>query len=148
MKCNTLFAAAVAASLAACTPQPAAVSDLDGAWLVQQIGGASLNAEERIYFTIDTEGGAIWGSTGCNEFSASITAYGETFAISGVTEQDAPCPNEAAGVNEARFLGVLPSVARYARRGAALELLAREPQADALILARTDDFAAPADQTP
>jgi heat shock protein HslJ len=131
---------AIAAGLAACAPAPA--NELEGAWLVQQIAGASLNAEERIYFTI--EQGTMRGSTGCNEFTAALTEFSATISISNIVESDAPCPSEAAATNETRFLGVLPLVARFTRRGESLELLARDAQPDALILARTDGFATPA----
>lgn len=128
------------ATLAACAPQTP--SELDGAWLVQEIAGASLNAEERIYFSI--EGGTMRGFTGCNEFTASVTQFSETASISNVVETDAACPSDAAATNEERLLGVLPSVTRFVRHGASLQLLGDRAQPDALVLARVDEFANPA----
>lgn len=128
------------ASLTACGPQ--AQSELDGEWLVQEIAGASLNADERIYFSI--EGETMRGFTGCNEFTASITQFSGATSISNVVEVDAVCASEAAAVNEARFLGVLPLVTRFARRGRSLQLLGDRAQPDALVLAREDAFATPA----
>lgn len=128
------------AALAACAP--AAESELDGEWLVQEIAGASLNADERVYFSI--EGETMRGFTGCNEFTASVTQFSGTASISNVVEVDATCASDAAAVNEARFLGVLPAVTRFARRGASLQLLGDTAQPDALVLAREDDFATPA----
>lgn len=130
----------VVAAVAACAP--AAPSELDGDWLVQQIAGASLNADERIYFSIDGE--TMRGFTGCNEFTASVTQFSNTVTISNVAEIDAACPSEAAATNEARLLGVLPAVTRFARRGASLQLLGDRSLPDALVLARTDNFAEPA----
>jgi heat shock protein HslJ len=130
---------ALVAAVAACAP--AAPSELEGAWLVQQIAGASLNADERIYFSVDGE--TMRGFTGCNEFTASVTQFSETVSISNVNEIDAACPSEAAATNEARFLGVLPSVTRFARHGASLHLLGDRSLPDALVIARTDNFAEP-----
>ncbi len=140
MSRNAILVFAVAAALAACAPQ--AQSELDGEWLVQQIAGASLNADERIYFSI--EGETMRGFTGCNAFTASVTQFSGTVSLSNVTEVDAACPSDAAATNEARFLGVLPSVTRFARHGASLQLLGDRAQPDALVLAREDDFATPA----
>lgn len=128
---------ALVAAVAACTPAPP--SELEGDWLVQQIAGASLNAEERIYFSI--EGETMRGFTGCNEFSASVTQFSNTVTISNVAEIDAACPSQAAATNEARLLGVLPGVTRFARRGASLQLLGDRSLPDALVIARTDNLA-------
>ena len=127
---------ALVAAVAACAPAPP--SELEGDWLVQQIAGASLNAEERIYFSIDGE--TMRGFTGCNEFTASVTQFSDTVSISNVAEIDADCASESAAVNEARLLGVLPSVTRFARHGASLQLLGDRSLPDALVIARTDDF--------
>lgn len=140
MPSKIIFALVGLATLTACAPQ--AQSELDGEWLVQQIAGASLNAEERIYFTI--EGETMRGFTGCNEFTASVTQFSETATISNVVETDAACPSDAAATNEARLLGVLPSVTRFVRNGASLQLLGDRALPDALVLARADDFATPA----
>lgn len=140
---RTILAFTVAATLAACTP-PAAPSELTGYWLVQEIAGASLNAEARVYFSIDAAAGTISGSTGCNTFTGAVTVFEQSVAISNVAATERACLEEAANVNEQRFLGVLPSITRFARNGARLELLGPPGQADALILARTDDFATPA----
>lgn len=142
MKRHAAAVALICAVLAGCAPEPA--SELDGDWLVQEIAGASLNAEERIYFSIDTQAGTMRGSTGCNDFTASVTQFERTLAIGAVSATERACADAAAATNEARFLAVLPAVARFERNGARLELLAREAQPDALILARRDDFATPA----
>jgi heat shock protein HslJ len=134
---RTILALLAAAVVTACAP--ATQSELDGDWLVQQIAGASLNADERIYFSIDGE--TMRGFTGCNEFSASVTQFSETVSISNVAEIDAACPSEAAATNEARLLGVLPAVTRFARHGASLQLLGDRALPDALVLARTDNLA-------
>lgn len=138
-RCAALALAGAAILVAACAPESEA--NLDGAWLVQQIAGASLNADERIYFTV--EGDTMRGFTGCNDFTASLTQFSGTLAISNVTETVGVCPSDAAATNEARFLGVLPSVKRFARHGASLELLGDSAQPDALIVSRTDNFATP-----
>lgn len=134
---SRMILALVATAATACAP--ATPSELEGDWLVQQIAGASLNADERIYFSIDGE--TMRGFTGCNEFTASVTQFSNTVSISNVTEIDAACASEAAATNEARLLGVLPSVTRFARHGASLQLLGDRALPDALVLARTDSFA-------
>jgi heat shock protein HslJ len=139
---STILAFA-AAALAACAPAADTQSALTGDWVVQEIAGASLNAEARIHFSIDAAAGTISGSTGCNSFNGVVTQFEQTVAISNVTATERACLEEAATVNEQRFLGVLPSVTRFARNGARLELLGPPGQADALILARHDDGATP-----
>lgn len=135
------LAAALLVSISACAPKP---SPLDGDWLVQQIAGAPLAAEERIYFAIDTRAGTLRGSTGCNDFHAELRLFEDAVTIGNIAEEAGACPSAAAQTNEARLLAVLPSVARYVRHGASLELLAGEPQPDALLRLRADDFATPA----
>jgi heat shock protein HslJ len=143
---SLIGAARAAAMLAACTP-PAATepSELTGDWLVQQIAGASLNAEERIYFGIGAEAGTISGSTGCNDFTGAVTQFERTVTITNVTATERACADAAAQTNETRFLMVLPAITRYARNGAQLELLGNAAEPDALILARADNFATPAE---
>ncbi|MEZ5958276.1 MAG: META domain-containing protein [Hyphomonadaceae bacterium] len=128
-------ALALAALLTASCAQQAP-SELDGAWQVQEIAGASLNADERIHFSV--EGETMRGSTGCNDFTASVSQFSGSISIGNVVESDGVCPSEAAQTNEARFLGVLPSVTRFARHGASLDLLGDPAQPDALITARSD----------
>lgn len=139
MQSRTILALVGAAVLVAACAR-STQGELEGAWLVQQIAGVSLNADERVYFSI--EGETMRGFTGCNEFTASVTQFSGTVSISNVTEIDAACASEAAAANEARLLGVLPSVTRFARRGASLQLLGDRALPDALVLARSDDFAA------
>lgn len=138
MRRMILIAAAVCA-LAACAPEAPEPSQLDGDWLVQQIAGADLNAEARIHFTI--EGERISGSTGCNNFTGAVTQFQNTVTISNVAATERACLEEAANVNEQRFLAVLPAVTRFVRNGARLELLSNSEE---LLLARTDEFATPA----
>ncbi len=141
MNWKTAFTGAALLTFAACAA-PEESSDLNGDWLVQQIAGAGLNAEQRIYFSID--GDAMRGSTGCNEFNAAVTQFEQSVTISNVSVTERACADEAAQTNEMRFLAVLSSVTRFDRNGASLELLARDPMPDALIRARRDDFAEPA----
>lgn len=127
---------------AACAEAPAAPLELDGNWEVQQIAGASLGEGVRIRLGIDAETGRISGFTGCNAFSAQMSAFGDTIAIGAPVEEDAPCPSEAASTDEQRFVMVLGSVARFSRHGRALELLPRDP-GEALIRLRYSDVQDP-----
>ncbi|MCR6644252.1 MAG: META domain-containing protein [Terricaulis sp.] len=131
---HALLIAAAALALAACAPEAAAPSQLDGAWEVQQIAGADLNAQARIHFTI--AGDEISGSTGCNTFTGAITQFENTVTISNVAATERACLEEAGNVNEQRFLGVLPAVTRFARNGARLELLSNSEE---LLLARAGE---------
>ena len=124
---------------AGCARNPALPEALDGAWDVQQIAGASLGQDVRIHVNIDAENGLISGFTGCNEFSASMSAFGDSLAVGPVHEEDVPCASDAAATDETRFLMVLGSVARYARHGRSLELLPREPGEALLRLRYADD---------
>ena len=110
----------------ACTPQPRLPEALSGAWDVQQIAGASLGEEVRIRVNINAEQGRITGFTGCNDFSAPMTAFSDAISIGAVREDDAPCASVAAATDETRLLGVLSSIGRYSRHGRSLELLPRE----------------------
>lgn len=131
-----------APGLSACgaPAQPKLPNDLGGAWVVQQIAGASLGEDVEIYIEIDANSGAMSGFTGCNPFSAPVTAYADALAIGPIQEQLGECASAEAATDEARLLGVLPFVHRFRRRGNALELLPQE-RGDALVLLRIDDFA-------
>jgi heat shock protein HslJ len=114
--------------------------DLGGSWVVQQIAGASLGGGVEVYMEIDASTGAIRGFTGCNRFSASMTAFSDALAVGPIQEEPGECASPEAATDEARFLGVLPSVRRFQRRGKALELLPQE-QGEALLNLRVDEFA-------
>lgn len=126
-------------ALAACGRQAALPEDLNGRWEVQQIAGASLGEGVDIWIEIDAAEGTVRGFTGCNNFSAPATSFGESLTIGAIAEEPGECANEAAATDEARFLGVLPHVARSARRGASLELLEAAQGPDALIRLRLDE---------
>ena len=115
-------------------------NELGGSWVVQQIAGASLGEGVDVYMEIDASTGAITGFTGCNQFSASMTAFSDALAVGPIQERPGECASSEAATDEARFLGVLPSVHRFRRRGKALELLPQE-QGEALLQLRIDEFA-------
>ena len=133
-----LCAALAAAALAGCAQQPALPGDLDGAWRVQQIAGASLGEGVRIRVEIDAQAGAIAGFTGCNDFSAPMAGFGDAITIGAVSEANGSCASAAAATDEARFLGVLSSVRRFIRHGKALELLGNDA-GEALLRLRAED---------
>jgi len=110
-------------------------------WVVQQIAGASLGEHVEIFLEIDARTGGITGFTGCNRFSAPMTAFGDALSFNAIAEQPGECANAAAATDETRFLAVVPLVRRYARRGNSLELL---PQGygEALLKLRVDNFGA------
>lgn len=112
---------------AACAQAPTAPLELDGNWEVQQIAGASLGEGVRIRLDIDAETGRISGFTGCHDFNAEMIAFGDTIAIGAPAKEGVSCPSAAASTDEQRFLMALGSVARFSRRGRALELLPRDP---------------------
>jgi heat shock protein HslJ len=131
--------AVLAMGLAASCDKPAAApAELQGNWDVQQVAGASLGEGVRIHIAIDAQSGRISGFTGCNDFTASLTSFGDMIAIGAPSETNAPCPSPAAETDETRFLMVLGSVGRFARHGRSLELLPRE-HGEALLLLRNTD---------
>jgi heat shock protein HslJ len=136
--------AASLAALAACTQSPALPTELAGRWNVQQIAGASLGEGVDIWVEIDPASGAMTGFTGCNGFTATMTSFSEAITIGAVSEEDVACATPEAGVDEARFLGVLGSVQRYVRHGRALELMSND-SGEALLRLRNEDPAAPAE---
>jgi hypothetical protein len=60
-------------------------------------------------------------------------------AFTPVVEGAGACPSDAAATDEARLLGVLPSITRHVRNGRSLELLPMEEGAEALIRLRLAD---------
>lgn len=139
MKKIVLLAAALAA-LAACGPPRSHVpSELGGRWEVQQIAGASLGEGVDVWIEIDPATGAMHGFTGCNAFTATMSSFGDALSVGAVSETAAECPSAAAATDEARFLGVLPSVQRHILHGRALELLSTTPGAEALLRLRLAD---------
>lgn len=132
---------ALAAALAACgqASRGELPAELAGRWEVQEIGGASLGEGVDVWFEIDAASGRLHGFTGCNEFSATMTAFADALAVGAVEEAAGECPSQAAATDEARFLGVLPSVQRHIRRGRSLELLPRTSGSETLVLARLSD---------
>ncbi len=135
-----LLSLAVALSACGSAARNELPDTLNGAWVVQQIAGASLGEGVEIHMEIDASTGAITGFTGCNHFSAAMTAFSDALAAGAIQEQPGECASGEAAIDEARFLGVLPSVHRFRRRGKALELLP-QAQGEALLHLRVDEFA-------
>ncbi len=128
-------------ALAACAEPPQQPSELGGRWEVQQVAGASLGDGIYLWLEINPATRVVSGFTGCNAFNSSITELGAGLSFAPVAEEAGECPSEAAATDEARFLGVLPSVTRYVRNGRSLELLPREEGAEALVRLRLADEA-------
>jgi heat shock protein HslJ len=135
-----VWIAITAVALAACGAPAQLPADLDGTWRVQQIAGASLGEGVRISFDVDAQTGTLTGFTGCNDFTASMSGFGEAISIGAPSEAPGSCPNAAAATDEARFLGVLSSVRRFIRHGRSLELLGAE-SGEALLRLRAEDEA-------
>lgn len=129
----------ILAALGACERSSGVPDDLTGRWDVQEIAGASLGEGVDIWIEVDAATGAITGFSGCNNFSASLSAFGETLAIGAVTEEPGECANDAAATDETRFLMVLPQVQRRIRRGASLELLQAPSGSETLIKLRLNE---------
>ena len=127
------------AALAACSRQNELPADLNGRWDVQQIADASLGEGVDIWIEIDSAAGTIRGFTGCNNFSAPLTAFGNSLSVGAIQEEPGDCASPEAATDEARFLGVLPHVQRRIRHGASLELLQAAQGPDALIRLRLDE---------
>jgi heat shock protein HslJ len=136
--------AASFAVLAACGQRTELPSELAGRWDFQQIAGASLGEGVDIWMEIDPANGAVTGFTGCNGFTATMSAFSEAISIGAMSEDDAACATPEAGVDEARFLGVLGSVQHYVRHGRSLELMSNA-SGEALLRLRNEDPAAPAE---
>lgn len=136
-----IIACGLAFGLAACGQdvRPELPADLAGRWQVQEIAGASLGEGVEIWMEIDAQTGAINGFTGCNDFSATMSAFSQALAVGVVSEGPGECPSDAAATDEARFLGVLPHVQRHIRRGRSLELLPMASGSETLVRARLAD---------
>lgn len=135
---STLLAVASMLALSACQPSEQV---LDGRWRVQQIAGASLGEAVEIWIEFDADGHTVSGFTGCNDFTAPLSTFGETLAIGPATEGSGECGSVAAATDEQRFLLVLPRVERRILRGRSLELLPAASGSEALIRLRRDDAA-------
>jgi heat shock protein HslJ len=136
MKLWALFAIA-ATALAACGSAPE--TELAGRWEVQQIAGASLGEGVDAWIAFDEAGRAVSGFTGCNNFTTTVSSFGTSIAFAPVSEEAGECPSQAAATDEARLLGVLPSVQRYIRHGRSLELLPAANGSETLIRLRLAD---------
>lgn len=133
------FVVALALACAACSQQGELPADLAGRWQVQQIAGASLGEGVDIWIEIDATTGALSGFTGCNNFTATMSAFSDSLAVGVVAEAPGECVGPAAATDEARFLGVLPSVQRRIRHGRSLELLQAASGSEALLKLRLED---------
>jgi heat shock protein HslJ len=136
-----IIAGVLAVGLSACGPggRGELPADLGGRWQVQEIAGAPLGEGVDIWFEIDAQTGVMRGFTGCNEFTASMTAFTNVIAVGAANETQAECPNDAAATDEARLLAVLPIVQRHIRRGRSLELLQLASGSETLVRARLAD---------
>jgi heat shock protein HslJ len=131
---GVLASVAVVAACQQSTPAP-----LSGRWDVQQIAGASLGEGVDVWIEIDEATGAVSGFTGCNAFTTTASIFSAGVAFAPVQEAAGECPSMAAATDEARFLGVLPAVQRYIRRGRSLELLPSAQGSEALLRLRLSD---------
>jgi heat shock protein HslJ len=127
------------AALGACERSTGIPEDLTGRWNVQEIASASLGEGVDIWMEIDAATGAVSGFTGCNNFSASLSGFGQMIAVGAITEEPGECASEAAATDETRFLMVLPQVQRRIRRGASLELLQAPSGSETLIRLRLNE---------
>jgi len=134
-----LLCAVSAFVLSACNePAP---SELAGRWEVQQIAGASLGEGVDIWMEFDRSGEAVNGFTGCNAFTTTVEGFETGITFAPVTEEAGECASDAAATDEARLLGVLPSVQRYILNGRSLELLPAARGSETLIRLRLADEA-------
>jgi heat shock protein HslJ len=117
-------------------------SELAGRWEVQQIAGASLGEGVDIWIEFDRSGEAVRGFTGCNPFTTTAALFETSITFAMPVEEAGECATQAAITDEARFLGVLPSVQRYIRRGNSLELLQAPSGSEALLRLRRIQVAA------
>lgn len=116
--------------------------ELAGRWEVQQIAGASLGEGVDIWLEFDRTGEAVAGFSGCNDFTTTAALFETSITFAMPTEAPGQCATQAAATDEARFLGVLPSVQRYIRRGNSLELLQAPSGSETLLHLRRVQAAA------
>ncbi|MEZ5961400.1 MAG: META domain-containing protein [Hyphomonadaceae bacterium] len=112
---------------------------LDGRWRVQQITGASLGEDVEIWISFDAANETVAGFTGCNNFSAPLSAFSDSISIGPLSEAAGECDSLAAATDEQRFLMVLPQVQRRIVRGRSLELLQAASGSETLIRLRRED---------
>lgn len=76
-----------------------------------------------IWIEFDASGETVNGFTGCNNFTTTAALFETSITLAPPVEATGGCATQAAATDEARLLGILPSVQRYILRGNALELL-------------------------
>jgi heat shock protein HslJ len=135
-----LLALTAALAIAACSAS--GPHELAGRWEVQQIAGASLGQGVDIWIEFDNSGEAVSGFTGCNAFTTTAALFETSVTFAMPVEEAGECATQAASTDEARFLGVLPVVQRYIRRGNSLELLQAPSGSEALLKLRRVQAAA------
>ncbi len=121
-------------ALAACARTETA--DVAGRWEVQQIAGASLGEGVDVWIEINADANEMIGFTGCNNFSAPLSTFGDAVTVGAIAEEVGECADPAAATDEARFLAVLPNIQRRIVHGDSLELSDATPGVDALIKLR------------
>jgi heat shock protein HslJ len=120
--------------LAACGQGPS--SDIAGRWDVQQIAGASLGEGVDVWIEVSADGRSLSGFTGCNNFTAPLSGFGNSVTVGPIAEEVGECPSSAASTDEERFLMVLPAIRRKILHGDSLELSDATPGVDALLRLR------------
>ena len=75
------------------------------------MGGAPV-PEGVATLAFDTEGGRVFGQSGCNRFSGGFALSGEGLGFGAVAGTMMACPEDLMLV-EQRFLGALPRVDRF-----------------------------------
>ena len=109
-----------APSMPASSPDPTVTLPLEGMrWHLRQYraeDGEMAGASDEAWIRLD--GGALTGSTGCNDLSGSYTLDGDTLTFSGITPTEASCLDGDLVAQEMAVLARLPQVVSYAFRTA------------------------------
>jgi heat shock protein HslJ len=98
--------------------KPPSAADLEGAWLLEDLGGRGVVDMVRttLEFTAD---GRVSGSGGCNRFTGSYTLDGDTLGVGPLASTKMMCP-EAVMAQEDGFFQALGDVDQVAVSGSFL----------------------------
>lgn len=102
-------------ALAACTPQSdsgtSGPGSIDGAWIAESIGGATVVPPGSV--TMSISGSSVSGNGGCNPYSGGLSAKDGVIKFSNLASTLMACLDEAQMRQEGEFHQLLRDAVRY-----------------------------------
>ncbi len=123
--------------LTACQPQQPA--SLEGSWLLTELDRNPVPADVNIYMLVDSD--RLSGNDGCNQFSASYTVEGDSFAIGEDSMSTLMACEEPIMQRADEFNKALQNSAKYKLTSKQLQLLDQSGKVLAVFEAQSQELA-------